>query len=60
MQDTSQLRSELLAAVEQNKVEKARRILKAGVDANAVCDDKGRFPLHVAAFYGFTNMVGII
>lgn len=57
VQDTSQLRAELLAAVEQNKLEKARRILKAGVDANAVCDDKGRFPLHVAAFFGFTKMV---
>lgn len=57
VQDSSQMRSELLAAVEQNKLEKARRVLKTGVDANAVCDDKGRFPLHVAAFFGFTKMV---
>ncbi|OXA45452.1 Transient receptor potential channel pyrexia [Folsomia candida] len=54
--DTPALRSELLVAVEQNKVEKVRRILKAGVDTNAICDDKGRWPLHIATLLGFTEV----
>jgi len=55
--ESSALRSELIIAVEQNKTEKVRRILGAGVDANAVCDDKGRWPLHIAAFFGYVEIV---
>ncbi len=55
--DSGILRSELLAAVEQNKVDKVRRILVSGIDANAVCDDKGRWPIHVAALLGHAAVV---
>ena len=59
MADSSILRSDLLAAVEQNKVDKVRRILSSGIDANSVCDDKGRWPLHVAALLGHAAIVRI-
>ncbi|CAG7817069.1 unnamed protein product [Allacma fusca] len=58
--DNSILRSDLITAVEQNKVDKVRRILVSGVDPNAVCDTSGRWPLHIAALLGHSVIARLL
>jgi len=43
--DPNTLRSELIVAIENNRLDKVRRILSQGVDPNSVCDEKGRWPV---------------
>lgn len=48
MTDPTILRTELLSAVEKNKVDRVRTVLNSGIDPNSVCDEKGRWPIHIA------------
>jgi len=41
-------------------VDKVRNILSAGIDPNSVCDEKGRWPLHIACVLGLPGIAKLL
>ncbi|MFP3016019.1 MAG: ankyrin repeat domain-containing protein [Wolbachia sp.] len=51
---------ELFSALENGDLQKAKKLIKKGVDVNATTSEEGDTPLHVAAYNGYESIAGLL